>query len=289
MQAHLGLLTYNGWQENEEIVAQDCQIVDKLNDLGLKTTLQAWDVSFNPKQFTHAIPKSTWNYYLHLDRFQNFLHNLAENSVVLINPLDRILFSLSKDYLFEIGKIFSILDTELYQANKPLKEYYNKWQCSALVLKPIVSAGAYRTYLIKQEENHATTLRAIGCSQEQFLIQPFYQEIKQGELSFIFFNNEFSHAAKKVPHGSDFRSQPEHGGSLTLVKPQAEFITYAQEVVNTFAKGCFYARLDALVVNNKLKIIELELVEPSLYLENEKLLESYCQNLLAYLNLEKRK
>ena len=52
-----------------------------------------------------------------------------------------------------------------------------------------------------------------------FILQPFINSIKKdGELSLIFFNKDFSHALSKVPKKGDFRVQEEHGGTLKLIK-----------------------------------------------------------------------
>ena len=96
--------------------------------------------------------------------------------------------------------------------------------------------------------------------------------MQEGEISFVFFNNVFSHAIKKTPSPLDFRSQARYGGSVdnfipsTTLKQQAEAIV--QKITDITNEIPFYMRLDAVLRKNKLVVMEVELIEPRLFLSN---------------------
>jgi glutathione synthase/RimK-type ligase-like ATP-grasp enzyme len=98
------------------------------------------------------------------------------------------------------------------------------------------------------------------------LLQEFMPEIQTlGETSFIFFDKKFSHAVNKKPAAGDFRIQVQFGGQYTLVHPSAELIGKAQQIVKTFTGALLYARVDGIVIDNELHLMEVECIEPDLY------------------------
>jgi glutathione synthase/RimK-type ligase-like ATP-grasp enzyme len=87
------------------------------------------------------------------------------------------------------------------------------------------------------------------------MVQPFLDSIvKEGEYSLFYFGGHYSHAIKKVPQQGDFRVQEEHGGSLYAVDADAIQQDMAQR-----------ARVDLVRQQDQWGIMELELIEPSLY------------------------
>jgi hypothetical protein len=54
--------------------------------------------------------------------------------------------------------------------------------------------------------------------------------------------------------------------------------------VNQFAKDCLYARVDGTMINGEFKLMELELIEPFLFLTtDDRALPNYHQALLALI------
>jgi glutathione synthase/RimK-type ligase-like ATP-grasp enzyme len=105
------------------------------------------------------------------------------------------------------------------------------------------------------------------AAEKELLLQEFIPEIQSlGETSFIFFNKKFSHAVNKKPVEGDFRIQVQFGGKYTLVEPNSNLITQAQKIVNRFADDLLYARVDGIIIDNQLHLMEVECIEPDLYL-----------------------
>jgi glutathione synthase/RimK-type ligase-like ATP-grasp enzyme len=102
------------------------------------------------------------------------------------------------------------------------------------------------------------------------IIQPLIEEIaRTGEFSLMLFDGELSHSVVKRPKSGDFRVQP-HLGGMTLpavAPPGAEELAKAA-LAAAPAKSA-YARVDIVPDDDGvLRIMELELIEPALFLEH---------------------
>jgi len=102
-----------------------------------------------------------------------------------------------------------------------------------------------------------------------FLMQQFIPEIQdQGEISFVYIDGQFSHAALKRPAAGDFRVQQEHGGSAALFHPDSALLNHTDRIATIVpqVRDSLYCRIDAVVRDRKLLLMELELIEPELFL-----------------------
>lgn len=98
------------------------------------------------------------------------------------------------------------------------------------------------------------------------MVQAFEKTIlDKGEYSLFYFNGKYSHSINKLPAAGDFRVQEEHGGSLESIVPNPSMLTLAQKTLEALPSDSLYARIDMLNTNKGLAIIEVELIEPSLY------------------------
>jgi glutathione synthase/RimK-type ligase-like ATP-grasp enzyme len=101
------------------------------------------------------------------------------------------------------------------------------------------------------------------------VIQQLVPEIRtNGEISMMFFSSAFSHAVSKRPQAGEFRVQERLGGRIASIDPPQALVGYAHALLETSAPGCLYARVDAVVTDERFVLMEIELLEPSLYLEH---------------------
>lgn len=160
--------------------------------------------------------------------------------------------------------------------------YFDLFGTDKLVLKPCVSAGAQNT-LIVDRNNYHIRIDEIGkfLKADDYIIQPFVEEIKNGEWSFLFFNGKYSHCVLKTPKQGDFRVQHYHGGSISYPTPNPLHIEQAEAYVKSLPQSVLYARVDGVVINSSFVLMELELIEPYLFFNGDSnLLENYCDALI---------
>ena len=101
----------------------------------------------------------------------------------------------------------------------------------------------------------------------------------------LFFGGNFSHAILKTPKDGDFRVQHSHGGSFRLVEMEESYIQKAQLYVEKFAQGSLYVRVDGIIKDKEFYLMELELIEPYLYLDKAAdSYENYYRALVKLLN-----
>lgn len=105
-------------------------------------------------------------------------------------------------------------------------------------------------------------------SDRPFLVQPFIENIRnEGEYSLFYIDGALSHAIQKIPQPGDFRVQEEHGGNIVAVDPEDGLRLTGNAVMQQVAPAPVYARVDFVRgPDGEFLLMELELIEPSLYL-----------------------
>jgi len=102
------------------------------------------------------------------------------------------------------------------------------------------------------------------------LVQPFMDVVvSAGEWSLVFLGGAFSHAILKRARAGDFRVQTEHGGSAAVAEPDPRIVEQARRALYAGPSGtseCLYARVDGCVVDGNFVVMEVEVIEPLLFL-----------------------
>lgn len=163
---------------------------------------------------------------------------------------------------------------EMLERSSPSSVLQNPLQHSlqTLVLKPVVSASGENTHLWPAE-TPLPLAEAIGSDAERlWMVQPLVESITtHGEYSLIFFKGHLSHGVRKRPVTHAFLVHEEHGGMTEAHVPPADLLAVAQTLLHaplwqeTLAQQ-LYARLDFVWYKAQWCLMEVELIEPSLYL-----------------------
>jgi glutathione synthase/RimK-type ligase-like ATP-grasp enzyme len=99
------------------------------------------------------------------------------------------------------------------------------------------------------------------------LIQCFMPEIRtHGEWSLIFVDGEYSHGVVKRPAPGDFRVQTELGGSAERQAPPQLLLDEARALAARIPEPWLYMRIDGLDLGGTFTLMEMELIEPFLFL-----------------------
>lgn len=264
---NVAFLTYSRQPDG----AEDDQLsFPRLRELGYTIHTPIWnDPAVDWHKFDAVIVRSCWDYYKNTDAFRVWLDRMEAEKIRLLNPVDVIRWNMDKFYLREMlaNGAPVIPAVWLQQGEKAdLATILREQGWAEAVVKPTVSAGAYQTWTVKPEDaaSRQTDLDAM-LANVGVIIQKFLPEISTlGEWSFHFFNNQFSHAIIKRPKPGDFRIQ---GGSVESVVPNAALLAQASQIMTETKRDLLYARVDGIVLEDKLHLMELELIEPRLYLK----------------------
>ena len=252
------------------LTPSDQLLIPALAKHNIQAKAEIWD---NPTvdwtTYDYLIFRNTWDYYEKEKEFNLWLDQLEKLGIKTLNSIKIIKENKHKFYLKDLQEQGTNIIPTLFQEKTnslDLKAIIpNNWK--KIVIKPAFSAGSYLTTLFDSSdiENINSKYTPIA-SEKELLIQEFIPEITSlGETSFIFFNKEFSHCVNKKPAENDFRIQVQYGGKYTLVAPSKELIQQAQKIVNQFPEPLLYARVDGIVKNNTIHLMEVECIEPDLY------------------------
>lgn len=273
MPHHVAIVSYFSiGAYDTDTVDEDKILSDVLTELGISHEIVIWsdpDVKWN--SFSCLLIKSVWDYFDYYPEFLEWIKRMKLLNIPVWNSLDTILWNSSKEYLIEIEqKGFPVISGLILDAeSKPeLDLIRQKVNSETVVVKPLISGGAKNTLKIQLSEwnNYTQKLEEL-LQEEDFLVQPYIPEVAVvGEYSLLFFNGKFSHAVLKTPAKSDFRVQHYFGGTIQVIKPKPEMLESAQKLMETFAPNTLYGRVDGVEINGVFHLMELELIEPYLFL-----------------------
>lgn len=264
-----------------KIALLTCQALPNLTDSDqllipalAKHKIEAYPVIWDDKavnwtDFDYLVFRNTWDYYEKEEAFNIWLTSLKKLGIKTLNSIEIIEQNKHKFYLRDLEKKgVKIIPTQFIPKTNHLnlKEIIPKYWKKA-VIKPAFSAGSYLTEVFDKDNLEDIELKyKTIASQKDMLVQEFMPQIQTlGETSFIFFNKKFSHCVNKKPLENDFRIQVQFGGKYTLVHPNQELINQAQKIIETFEGNLLYARVDGIVIENQIHLMEVECIEPDLY------------------------
>ncbi|HEY2580874.1 MAG TPA: hypothetical protein VGI43_03665, partial [Mucilaginibacter sp.] len=218
--------------KQKNLTADDYAAAACLEAAGITVWAACWDGEHvNWESFDAIIIRSTWNYYLKVKEFNQWLDHLARLGCLVLNPVSVIRLNQDKKYLFDFNAAGKNIPALKYlpqnspaDISKILLE--NNWDKA--VIKPAVSGGAYNTWVTSQSTVASDIARLNDLLKTGgYLVQKFIEEITECELSLIFFNKVFSHAVLKKPKTGDFRVQKDHGGTVEDFYPDEKTIAEA--------------------------------------------------------------
>ncbi len=269
MKKRLALVTWSGLPQGAE---SERLMLPYLADAGIETEIVDWrSVDCDFSKFDLIVLRSCWDYHLRVAEFIGWLQRVAQTTPVL-NSIDTVLWNHNKFYLREVETLgIEIAPTVFVNGSGQITlsgwQEIRSWKKS--VVKPAVSASAHKTWLFDSEAVPDEDELKGKMQGEPFLVQQFIPEIAtQGEISFIYIDGTFSHAVLKRPAAGDFRVQKEHGGSAELIGPDSALLAQANQIAAKLpqVRDSLHCRIDAVVRDGKLVLMELELIEPELFL-----------------------
>lgn len=257
-------------------VPDDQLALPELAARGIEAVFVDWTQPL-PADLDALIVRSTWSYFEAFEAFDNWLASLTQLSMPVANPPERMRQNLSKRYLLDLQAAgFAIVPTRLISAETafgPAELAQALQDTPELVLKPVVSASGHATYRVRQPEDLGPAdwaLLQAAMARDGLLLQPFVPQIQsEGEWSLVFLGGRYSHAVNKRAAGEQFLIHEEYGGQSRGQTAPAALQSLAEAVVARFAADCLYARVDAIWHQDQWQVMELELIEPALYLAQD--------------------
>ncbi|MEO7556209.1 MAG: hypothetical protein ABIV94_06355 [Acidimicrobiales bacterium] len=272
MSPRVALVTFadfpGGWDDDKVLAGA-------LRRLGAEVGFVCWDdPSVQWAALDLAVVRSTWDYYHRIDAFLAWADFVA-GATRLVNGVDTIRWNSHKGYLLELEAAgVPIVPTRVVRRGEAFALPIGDW-----IVKPAVSGGAHRTTRGATQAD----LDALVADTDA-LVQPYRYEIESGETSLVCIAGELSHAVHKVPEPGDYRTQEHLGAAVELVDTAPRLAALARDVLALAPEVPAYARVDVVETADGPLLMELELIEPTLWFaRHPPAAEALASHLLAQL------
>lgn len=236
-----------------------------LTAAGLAVETRAWTDPGDLAGFDLVLPLLAWGYPRAAACWYALLDRLEADALNVVNPVAVLRWNSDKAYLSELGaKGVAVVPTIEVAAldDAALAAARAAFGTDEVVIKPAISAGSDGTHRLAAGAGVPT-----DALDQRRLVQPFMPGIvAAGEYSLFFFGGRYSHAIVKRPAAGDFRVQPQFGGREEPWDASAAARDLAAAALAAAPAPPAYARVDMVAGTHGLAIMELELIEPQLFL-----------------------
>jgi glutathione synthase/RimK-type ligase-like ATP-grasp enzyme len=252
-------------QAGRGYVADDHALIADLAKLGAAPIERPWTESLEGITAADTLViRAIWDYHLRPQEFVAWLDAVQRIGCRLINPEKLIRWNHHKTYLHELAqKGVPTPETFFFRSATDFATNAPRLTHTEYVLKPVISASAHRTARVPAKD---VANAAREFAETEFMVQEFLPEIADGEWSLVFIGGEYMHAVKKVPARGEFRSQRDFGAQQHADDPPSGAIDQGKRVLHMLPDQAAYARIDFVMRGDESLLIELELIEPELFL-----------------------
>ena len=233
-------------------------LLGPLRDAGVDVEIAIWsDPAVAWEAFDAIVLRSPWDYFKREAEFHAWLDRV-EPLAPMVNPAPVVRWNAHKSYLRDLGERgVPVVETLWVDRGASATVPF-----ASAIVKPAVAGAA----LGLRRVAHGDVVEA--GEHDDLLVQPLVESIRtEGELSLLYAAGELSHMVRKVPRTGDIRVQPEFGSDVRLETPGDEAVRAADDVLAHVEHELAYARVDLVrTADGRLSLIELEVIEPNLYL-----------------------
>ena len=259
------------YRDQPQLTPDDHPLLAALARLGWGARAHCWDdARVDWAGFAAVVLRSCWDYHLRPAEFQDWLARLDAQRVRLWNPTSVVRWNMDKHYLRELAaRGVAIPETAWFGARvvPDLLGLLEERGWADVVIKPSVSAAGHETWRSDLGRVRADQVRvAHQAATSGVLVQEFIPEVvTQGELSLVYLAGQYSHAVRKRPAAGDFRVQERFGGTMIADQANDGARHAAERAVAAIPGEWLYARVDGVERNGTFLVMELEIIEPSLF------------------------
>jgi len=216
--------------------------------------------------FALVLPLIVWGYHRDHARWMQACETWTAAGVRMLNPPSVLAWNSDKSYLGRLaGRGVAIPPTSWVEGvtQVDVEAAFDRFGTDALVVKPRVSGGAWKTLRLSRGE----TMQ--DAPEGPAMIQPYLPSIEtEGETSLLVFGGRLSHVVNKRPVNGDFRIQVQFGGQYVALPEAPEGAwALAEATLAAIDEDLLYARIDmARGADGGWLLMEAELIEPDFYL-----------------------
>ncbi len=278
--------------ELPELDQDDRLLRDALEARGVATAAVVWDdPTVDWSAYPHVLIRSTWDYTDRARQFADWTRRV-EHSSALLNPAEVVAWNIDKTYLRDLEQRGLPIVPTIWldpERNMDARAIHTRFPAFGdFVIKPTVSAGSRDTGRYEAGDTpsrmlaitHAKNLLGVG---RHVMLQRYLRQVDTvGETALVYVDGQFSHAVRKSALLAGPYRREETEGVLYRRERMAprdaseaeravadRVMATIPEVFPGLDRPLLYARVDLIPDDEgKPVILEVELIEPSLFLEH---------------------
>ncbi len=235
---------------------------------GVRARVLAWDDgAAQAERDELVVIRSTWNYFEDVEGFLSWVTRTGE-ATRLFNPASIVRGNAKKTYLRDLEQrgidivptAWAMRGERACAVDAIMREH--GWD--TIVIKPVVSAGSFKTQRFDASEvESAQRFFDELHAERDVMIQRWMPSVDTyGERSLVWIDGTLTHAIRKSPRFVGGREAV--SGDVPIAPNERAF---AERVLEPIREQILYARVDMVADEmGTLRLMELELIEPSLFL-----------------------
>jgi glutathione synthase/RimK-type ligase-like ATP-grasp enzyme len=249
--------------------ASDVRLAEALRARGQRVEAAPWNGPFEPFAGAAAVViRATWDYHQAPDAYLEWLERL--DPARTYNRPSLVRWNLSKAHVLDLGALGVPVPRSLEIAAEPtaLADALAQLDLREAVIKPLIGASGTGVERVVRGDEAAALARSLAAKKtSRLLVQELLPGIEHGELAGVFFDGRFSHGLRRVPAPGEFRVNWQYGGRMEQAEIPPPIVRDMAAVLALLPDQPLYARIDGLVCEGQLKLIEVEVNEPGLGLD----------------------
>ena len=240
-------------------------LLDALARHGLEAEMVPWDAPVAWDAYDLVVIRSTWDYVGRREAFLAWARSIRN----LANPYRAIEYSSDKHYLADLAaRGHRVVETHFCDVGTEPRFFDGD-----VVVKPAVGAGSGGAARYRADERDAATRHVASLHRDGFdaLIQPYVSSVDaRGERAVVVIDGEATHAMTKAAMlnvDESVRTAEFRRAQMSRADLEPEVRDYVRDLLadERFA-DLLYARVDLVETDAGWALMELELVEPNLFL-----------------------
>lgn len=267
----VAILSSKKWQNK---VTDDILLKQELIKSNFNATIIAWDETNDYSKYDTVIIRSIWGYEEDIEKFEKFLDTLTKNNIIILNSISIMKNNYYKEKQFELLDKYDIPHIKTVFIPKNTKDIISLVKENIegeMIIKPSISASGKNTYLLNSnsKRKNIISLNDVNLKFEEInkttslMLQPFIKEIDDGEISLIYIDGKFSHAIKRFPNIFN-----DTKGVSYLADVPKKLLDLGNRILEIKEyQRSLYERIDVVKKDNEYIVMELELVEPALFIK----------------------
>lgn len=255
-----------------DLFASDLRYAKALEDCGVQVAVLGWNVAPLAAFASHdaIVIRASWDYQDDMPGYAGWLDAVERLGMPVFNPPPLVRWNNDKRCLLDLMAAgVAIPRTIPFAGAAALMPAFDTMGSDLAVLKPCWGGGGIGVELVRRETAAISLERLYEATGgRDFMLQEFLPEIADGELSFVFIAGEHAHTVLKRPTAGEFRVNSRYH-PLPVVPYQASprLIGDATRALRAAGNAPLYARIDGVVRDGGLICTEIEVNEPTLYMD----------------------